>query len=102
MDYNFCLQVGFQATAWVSVGSQIGDEVVVRVEEADPRDDSLSLKEVVQVTWRYSSSSQDLKFMIYIPQKRHLGLFLTMVSRVKNYNVLLAVVKWHVPFITLN
>lgn len=50
MDYNFCLQVGFQATAWVSVGSQIGDEVVVRVEEADARDDSLSLKEIVQVT----------------------------------------------------
>lgn len=43
-------EVGFQASAWVSVGSQIGDEVVVRVEEADPRDDSLSLKEIVQET----------------------------------------------------
>lgn len=41
-------EVGFQASAWVSVGSQIGDEVVVQVEEADPRDDVLSLKEIVQ------------------------------------------------------
>ena len=57
MDY-FCLQVGFQATAWVSVGSQIGDEVVVRVAEADPRDDSLSLKEIVQDF--SSSNSQDI------------------------------------------
>lgn len=41
------LQVGLQASAWVSVGSQIGDEVLVRVEEAHPRDDLLFLKEVV-------------------------------------------------------
>lgn len=41
------LQVGLQASAWVSVGSQIGDEVLVRVEEAHPRDDVLFLKEVV-------------------------------------------------------
>lgn len=40
------LQVGFQASAWVSVGKQVGDEVEVRVEEAHPRDDVLSLKEV--------------------------------------------------------
>ncbi|KAL1804753.1 hypothetical protein ACET3Z_027821 [Daucus carota] len=51
-------EVGFQATAWVSVGSQIGDEVVVRVAEADPRDDSLSLKEIVQDF--SSSNSQDI------------------------------------------
>jgi exoribonuclease-2 len=39
--------VGFQASLSVSVGSQIGDEVVVRVEEAHPRDDFLELKEVI-------------------------------------------------------
>ncbi|KAJ9548088.1 hypothetical protein OSB04_020631 [Centaurea solstitialis] len=44
------LEVGFQASAWVSIGSHVGDEVVVRVEEAHPRDDILALKEVVQVT----------------------------------------------------
>ncbi|XP_052173346.1 ribonuclease II, chloroplastic/mitochondrial isoform X2 [Diospyros lotus] len=43
------LDVGTQASAWVSVGVQIGDEVKVQVEEAHPRDDVLSLKEVVQV-----------------------------------------------------
>ena len=36
-----------QASAKVSVGLQIGDEVQVQVEEAHPRDDVLSLKEVV-------------------------------------------------------
>ncbi|KAK3016409.1 hypothetical protein RJ639_007056, partial [Escallonia herrerae] len=36
------VEVGFQASAWVSVGSQIGDEVEVQVEEAHPRDDILS------------------------------------------------------------
>lgn len=41
------MQVGLQASAWVSVGSQIGDEVLVRVDEAHPRDDVLFLKEVV-------------------------------------------------------
>ncbi|KAK9920656.1 hypothetical protein M0R45_029204 [Rubus argutus] len=41
------VEVGLQASAWVSVGSQIGDEVLVRVEEAHPRDDVLFLKEVV-------------------------------------------------------
>lgn len=41
------VEVGLQATAWVSLGTQIGDEVQVRVEEAHPRDDIISLKEVV-------------------------------------------------------
>ncbi|KAL6138737.1 hypothetical protein ACLB2K_064016 [Fragaria x ananassa] len=41
------VEVGLQASAWVSVGSQIGDEVLVRVDEAHPRDDVLFLKEVV-------------------------------------------------------
>lgn len=40
------MEVGLQASAWVSVGKQIGDEVEVKVEEAHPRDDVLSLKEV--------------------------------------------------------
>ncbi|KAI3801258.1 hypothetical protein L1987_29362 [Smallanthus sonchifolius] len=44
------LEVGFQASAWVSIGSHVGDEVEVRVEEAHPRDDIISLKEVVQFT----------------------------------------------------
>lgn len=39
--------MGLQTSAWVSVGKQIGDEVTVRVEAAHPRDDILSLKEVV-------------------------------------------------------
>jgi len=42
------LQVGFQATAWVSVGSQIGDEVVVKVEQSHPRDDIIYVKEVAR------------------------------------------------------
>ncbi|XP_010256905.1 PREDICTED: ribonuclease II, chloroplastic/mitochondrial isoform X1 [Nelumbo nucifera] len=42
----FLTEVGIQASAWVSVGSQIGDEIEVWVEEAHPRDDVLSLKEV--------------------------------------------------------
>lgn len=41
------MEVGIQASTWVSVGAQIGDEVEVRVEEAHPRDDVLSLKEVI-------------------------------------------------------
>nr|POE98818.1 ribonuclease ii, chloroplastic/mitochondrial [Quercus suber] len=41
------VEVGFQASAWVSVGAQIGDEVEVRVDEAHPRDDFISLKEVI-------------------------------------------------------
>ncbi|XP_010654279.1 ribonuclease II, chloroplastic/mitochondrial isoform X2 [Vitis vinifera] len=40
------MEVGLQASAWVSLGKQIGDEVEVKVEEAHPRDDVLSLKEV--------------------------------------------------------
>jgi len=40
-------QVGLQASAWVSLGKDIGDEIVVRVEESHPRDDFLSLKEVI-------------------------------------------------------
>ncbi|KAK6942965.1 Ribonuclease II/R, partial [Dillenia turbinata] len=39
---------GYQASAWVSVGVQIGDEIDVRVEEAHPCEDVLALKEVVQ------------------------------------------------------
>ncbi|CAI9780120.1 unnamed protein product [Fraxinus pennsylvanica] len=39
-------EVGLQASVWVSVGVQVGDEVKVRVEEALPRDDILTLKEV--------------------------------------------------------
>lgn len=42
------VEVGFQATAWVSVGSQIGDEVVVKVEQSHPRDDIIYVKEVVR------------------------------------------------------
>ncbi|GAB2272529.1 ribonucleotide-diphosphate reductase subunit rnr1 [Dionaea muscipula] len=41
------MEVGFQASTWVSVGVQVGDEIEVRVEEAHPRDDLLSLKEVI-------------------------------------------------------
>ncbi|XWS43729.1 hypothetical protein CRYUN_Cryun16bG0128600 [Craigia yunnanensis] len=40
--------VGLQASAWVSVGTQVGDEVEVQVEEDHPRDDVLSLKEVIR------------------------------------------------------
>ncbi|GAV76583.1 LOW QUALITY PROTEIN: RNB domain-containing protein, partial [Cephalotus follicularis] len=42
------IEVGFQASAWVSLGKQVGDEVEVQVEEAQPRDDVLSLKEVLK------------------------------------------------------
>ncbi|XP_039689943.1 ribonuclease II, chloroplastic/mitochondrial isoform X2 [Medicago truncatula] len=42
------VEVGFQATAWVSVGSQIGDEVVVKVEQSHPRDDIIYVKEVAR------------------------------------------------------
>ncbi|XP_048127425.1 ribonuclease II, chloroplastic/mitochondrial isoform X2 [Rhodamnia argentea] len=41
------VEVGLQASAWVSVGRDIGDKTVVRVEESHPRDDFLSLKEVI-------------------------------------------------------
>lgn len=44
--FVYCFQVGLQASVWVSVGVQVGDEVKVRVEEALPRDDVLTLKEV--------------------------------------------------------
>ncbi|KAG5550238.1 hypothetical protein RHGRI_015261 [Rhododendron griersonianum] len=40
------VEVGMQASAEVSVGLHIGDVVKVQVEEAHPRDDFLSLKEV--------------------------------------------------------
>ncbi|KAL6534291.1 ribonucleotide-diphosphate reductase subunit rnr1 [Orobanche hederae] len=40
-------EVGLQASVWVSLGVHIGDEVKVRVEEAHPRDDVFSCKEVV-------------------------------------------------------
>ncbi|CAN0926589.1 Ribonuclease II, chloroplastic/mitochondrial [Linum grandiflorum] len=39
------LDVGFQASAWVSTGS-VGDEVRVKVEAASPREDLISIKEV--------------------------------------------------------
>ncbi|CAL0306027.1 unnamed protein product [Lupinus luteus] len=42
------VEVGFQASAWVSIGTQIGDEVLVKVEEADPRDDIICVKEVIK------------------------------------------------------
>ncbi|RWR95417.1 ribonuclease II, chloroplastic/mitochondrial isoform X1 [Cinnamomum micranthum f. kanehirae] len=41
------MEVGIQASASVSVGSHIGDEIEVRVEEAHPREDVLYLKEVL-------------------------------------------------------
>ncbi|XP_068643326.1 ribonuclease II, chloroplastic/mitochondrial [Aristolochia californica] len=41
------VEVGIQASAFVSVGTQVGDEIQVLVKEAHPRDDVLSLKEVV-------------------------------------------------------
>ncbi|KAI6698297.1 hypothetical protein NL676_018416 [Syzygium grande] len=41
------VEVGLQASAWVSVGRDIGDEIVVWVEESHPRDDFLSLREVI-------------------------------------------------------
>ncbi|CAI8600870.1 unnamed protein product [Vicia faba] len=39
------VEVGFQATAWVSVGTQIGDLVMVKVEGSHPRDDIIYVKE---------------------------------------------------------
>lgn len=39
------LQVGYQVFARVSTRLRVGDELEVRVEEADPRNDILSLKE---------------------------------------------------------
>ncbi|KAG6643190.1 hypothetical protein CIPAW_09G193400 [Carya illinoinensis] len=47
MDLLAHYQVGFQASASVSVGLHIGDEIEVWVEEAHPRDDYLALKEVI-------------------------------------------------------
>ncbi|XP_020252520.1 ribonuclease II, chloroplastic/mitochondrial isoform X1 [Asparagus officinalis] len=41
------VEVGIQASASVSVGNLIGDEIEVVIEEAHPRDDVLSLKEVL-------------------------------------------------------
>ncbi|XP_010452057.1 PREDICTED: ribonuclease II, chloroplastic/mitochondrial-like [Camelina sativa] len=41
------VEVGFQATAWVSEGKQVGDEIQVRVEEAHPRDDLIIFKEII-------------------------------------------------------
>ncbi|KAK4348512.1 hypothetical protein RND71_031267 [Anisodus tanguticus] len=42
-------EIGVHASSWMSTGVQIGDEVDVQVEEAHPRDDVLSLKEVEAV-----------------------------------------------------
>lgn len=70
-------QVGFQASLSVSVGSQIGDEVVVRVEEAHPRDDFLELKEVIwgiqrdSFGWKLSSKKRFFPytgFVFYLHQ----------------------------------
>lgn len=44
------MEVGMQASAWVVIGAQIGDEIQVRVEEAHPREDVLSLKQVDRET----------------------------------------------------
>ncbi|KAM7464061.1 hypothetical protein LguiA_032182 [Lonicera macranthoides] len=41
------VEVGLQFSAWVRVGSRIGDEVEMQVEDAHPRRDFISLKEVV-------------------------------------------------------
>ncbi|CAI9098240.1 OLC1v1034851C1 [Oldenlandia corymbosa var. corymbosa] len=41
------VEVGLQASALVSVGVEVGDEVKVRVEESHPRDDIISLKQVL-------------------------------------------------------
>lgn len=41
-----CLQVGVQASASVSVGTQIGDEIKVVIDEAHPRDDILTVSEI--------------------------------------------------------
>ncbi|KAF8402926.1 hypothetical protein HHK36_011019 [Tetracentron sinense] len=41
------MEVGIQSSAWVSLGTQVGHEIEVQVVEAHPRDDVLSLKEVV-------------------------------------------------------
>ncbi|KAG9154881.1 hypothetical protein Leryth_025272 [Lithospermum erythrorhizon] len=42
----FLIEVGLQASAWVSVGVQIGDKIQLEIEESHPRDDILSLKEI--------------------------------------------------------
>ncbi|XP_047340876.1 ribonuclease II, chloroplastic/mitochondrial-like [Impatiens glandulifera] len=42
------MEVGIQASAWVSTGVQIGDEVEVKIVEAHPRDDILTLKALDQ------------------------------------------------------
>ncbi|CAN6471801.1 unnamed protein product [Victoria cruziana] len=40
------MEIGIQASASVSIGVQIGDEVHIQVEESHPRDDILTVKEV--------------------------------------------------------
>lgn len=40
------MQVGIQGSVTVSLGTQVGDEVKVVVEDAHPRDDVLTFKEV--------------------------------------------------------
>ncbi|KAL1330760.1 hypothetical protein HN51_048016 [Arachis hypogaea] len=42
------VEVGLQASTWVSVGTQVGDEILVKVEESHPRDDIICLKEVIK------------------------------------------------------
>ncbi|XP_039068065.1 ribonuclease II, chloroplastic/mitochondrial [Hibiscus syriacus] len=44
----FLVEVGFQGSAWVSIGCEVGDEVEVRVESASSREDYVLLKEVIR------------------------------------------------------
>ncbi|KAA3455099.1 ribonuclease II, chloroplastic/mitochondrial isoform X2 [Gossypium australe] len=60
-------QVGLQASAWVSIGSQVGDEVEVQVEEAHPRDDVLYLKET------FPLEAVDAPKLAYLPKANSLG-----------------------------
>ncbi|CAA0830512.1 Ribonuclease II- chloroplastic/mitochondrial [Striga hermonthica] len=43
----FLMEVGLQASVWVSGGVKVGDEVKVRVEKAHPRNDTISFVEAV-------------------------------------------------------
>lgn len=43
---KWLLQVGVQAIAIVSDGKKVGDEIKVTIDEAHPRDDVLSVREV--------------------------------------------------------
>ncbi|KAL8508719.1 hypothetical protein ACS0TY_019106 [Phlomoides rotata] len=43
------MEVGLHASVWVSVGVHIGDEVKVRVEDANPREDVINFKEIIEI-----------------------------------------------------